>query len=94
MKSGLTRRQQVAGLRDDLTGGACRECAERLPLLPAGPSTLYPDGVVPPWRRDDRGRHLTAWALKFRCSTCGYELLTPVPAHAPPPGAEILPPDE
>ena len=88
MKSGLTRRQQVAGLRDDLTGGDCRECAERLPLVPAGPWCLYGE-KIPPYRDDDRGRAIRVYVVKYRCGTCGHRLLFPVPPDAPPPGFAV-----
>ena len=76
MKSGLTRRQQVAGLRDDLTGGDCRECAERLPLVPAGPWCLYGE-KIPPYRDDDRGRAIRVYVVKYRCGCLLYTSPSP-----------------
>lgn len=88
MKSGLTRRQQVAGLRDTLAGGDCPECAERYNRVPSGPWCLYGE-TIPPYRNDERGRAIRAYVVKYRCGSCGYRLLFPVPPDALPVGFAV-----
>lgn len=88
MKSGATRRQQLAALKAATSdGGRCLTCGWResdrsyIPTptpLPGIVQKLYPDGI-PPCSYNERGLPLTKWLPKVDCPDCGFQILIAVP---------------